>query len=350
MTEKAHEALVTGGTGLIGGELILRLAAQGTPVCAVVRATSDAHARRRLYERLEKSARFDPALMQRVRAVAGDTTAALFGLRLEQLAGVTRVIHCAADTKFSESHSVWNTNVDSASNLVGLVANFAPRARVVFVSTASVVTGPNGACVDEYASPQGHANTYTRSKRRAEEIVEASGLDAVIVRPSIVLSRGVRDRGMARSILWAVPIMAEIGEVPVDPGARIDLVPVDFVADAVSRLAAKPALKHRRYHISAGDAAFSFAQMLENLGAQHPAIRRIRPLGHNARACDRTRQRLLRPLGLYLPFINSDVRYANGRLRDEIGNAADPVPPSDYLSDLIAKINLREAYEEMARP
>ena len=135
-----------------------------------------------------------------------------------------------------------------------------------FVSTASVVTAPSG-CITEEAPFAGHENPYTQSKREAEAIALASGLDIVIVRPSIVLSRGVDDRAMARSILWAMPIMIEVGEVPIDPHARVDLVPVDFVADAILHLAQKPQLAHRLYHVSAGSRSHSFTEI--QIGRAH---------------------------------------------------------------------------------
>ena len=69
-----------------------------------------------------------------------------------------------------------------------------PRARIVFVSTASVTTAPERTAITEEAPYAGHANTYSRSKREAEQLLMASGLDPVIVRPSIVLSRGIHDR------------------------------------------------------------------------------------------------------------------------------------------------------------
>ena len=134
---------------------------------------------------------------------------------------------------------------------------------------ASVTTAPERTCIDEEAPYAGHANTYSRSKRRAEAIIRGSGLEIVIVRPSIVLSRGVRDRAMARSILWAVPIMGEVGEVPIDPDACVDLVPVDYVADAIAQLAVRPSLEHRLYHIERRDLAA--ADERDQVGSGRPA-------------------------------------------------------------------------------
>src|SRR5437867_1846622 len=71
--------LVTGGTGLIGGEVILALARSGEAVRAVVRGESCAHARRRLIERLEKSDAYSARLLPLIDAVAGDTVQPMFG-------------------------------------------------------------------------------------------------------------------------------------------------------------------------------------------------------------------------------------------------------------------------------
>lgn len=341
--------LVTGGTGLIGGEVILSLVRDGRPVRALVRADSVDHARHRLHLRLRKSAAFHPRHLDLVDAVPGDSTQDGFGLGAA--AGVGTVIHCAANTSFSESQgdSIWATNVGGASRLMTMVQRFAPRARVVFVSTASVVTAPERACLTEDVRFAGHDNAYTRSKREAERIAVASGLDVVIVRPSIVLSRGVDDREMARSILWALPIMNEIGEVPVDPQAFVDVVPVDFVASAIVGLAAKPRLAHRLYHISAGRFAHTFGEMLREVVKANPAYRRLRPVGSGAARVVR-RRRLLRPVEAYLPFINASIRYASDRLAAELGPAGCAPASLAYVPDLLSLISLDEAMTEMARP
>jgi nucleoside-diphosphate-sugar epimerase len=342
--------LVTGGTGLIGGEVILALARSGEAVRAVVRGESAAHARQRLIERLEKSDSYSPHLLPLIDAVAGDTAQPMFGLKEAVLTGVHRVVHAAANTQFSrrQDEQVWNTNVSGARHLVDVGRTLPRGSRILFISTASVTTAPERTCIDEEAPFAGHANTYSRSKRQAEAIVRNSGLDIVTVRPSIVLSRGVRDRAMARSILWAVPIMGEIGEVPVDPDACVDLVPVDYVADAIVRLAIRPTLEHRLYHVSAGRDARTFGELREAVIARHPELECIQPVGRSRCVSDRARARLLRPLNAYLPFINAGVRYANDRFVSESGAAA----PSalTYVPELVGLITLREALDEMYQP
>src|SRR5205823_9495775 len=114
-----------------------------------------------------------------------DTPQEMFGTTAERLMGVSAIVHCAAHTGFNEAESarIWNTNVGGAGNLVAVAKAAAPSARVVFVSTAAVVTGPRDTILTETAPFAGYANSYTKSKREAEGILTASGLDFVIARP-----------------------------------------------------------------------------------------------------------------------------------------------------------------------
>lgn len=317
---------------------------------AVVRSQSPEHARYRLLDRLRKSAAYEPSLAEWIEAVPGDSTAAGFGCARQAGAGVEAIIHCAANTSFSdrERDSIIRTNVGGAANLIAFARTSAPRARVVFVSTASVVTAPSG-CLAEDAPFGGHENAYTVSKRLAEREASVADLDVVIARPSIVLSRSVDDRAMARSILWALPIMCEVEMVPIDPDARVDVVPVDFVADAIVALALKPTLSHRLYHVSAGRHSHSFQEILAEVAKTLPEYSAVRMTGVGGPRA-RRRRHLYGPVEAYLPFINADVQYDNARLIAEIGSAGCAPTSLSYIPELLNLITLEEAVAEMARP
>src|SRR5258706_9811247 len=113
MLKRASVVLVTGATGLIGGEAALAFAESGHPVRAVVRARSAEQARERLLERLEKSDAWRPELGRLIEAVPGDTTVEMFGAGPEAFANLRGIVHCAADTRFNERDKdcIWNTNV-----------------------------------------------------------------------------------------------------------------------------------------------------------------------------------------------------------------------------------------------
>ena len=138
--------------------------------------------------------------------------------------------------------------------------------------------------------------------------------------------------------------------LPIDPDAHIDFVPVDYVARAIVRLAVKPALKHPLYHVSSGSGSQTFDALLKRVVDQCPELDCIQPLGRHANISPRMRERLLRPLDAYLPFINADVSYSNQRLVDEIGPHAKAPSALTYVPQPVAMITLREALDEMARP
>ena len=101
------------------------------------------------------------------------------------------IVHCAALTKFDAEPALAHAvNVVGTQNVVALAQAGRMRAggtRLLHVSTA-YVNGGLGGIVLEGDRPEGpFTNAYEASKARAELVVADAGLEAVIVRPSIVL-------------------------------------------------------------------------------------------------------------------------------------------------------------------
>jgi hypothetical protein len=133
--------------------------------------------------------------------------------------------------------------------------------------------------------------------------------------------------------------------VPIGPSSRVDIVPVSFVVDAMVGLLERETLRYDCYHISAGhDQALRCSDAAAYLDYFYG---RINPL-HLVPPTEWTRQmhrqyvgtahqrKLFATLKYYLPFVNMNVAYDNGRLREELGDAAVKVPPmTDYLGDLL---------------
>jgi nucleoside-diphosphate-sugar epimerase len=166
--------LLTGGTGFVGGHVLERLRADGTPVRCLVRP---------------KAGRaVDAASLGATEVVAGDLETGV-GLQ-EALEGVEAVIHLAGVTKALRREEYFDGNVTATTNL--LLAMAGSNARLVHVSSLAAI-GPSEAAdrpVGVDAEPHPLTN-YGRSKLEGERLVRVSRPDAVIVRPPVVY--GPRD-------------------------------------------------------------------------------------------------------------------------------------------------------------
>jgi nucleoside-diphosphate-sugar epimerase len=354
MSDSRGTILVTGGTGLIGGEVIATLLDRGWSVKAVARASDDEAAAKRIHERLRKS-RSRASHPEQLTCLAGSITEPGLGLRLSAFEGVSAILHAAGETAFNNDDSCWKTNVGAAENLVDLGTRLKSPPRVFFMSTASVCMSPTHSVIQEGAPFAGFENGYTRSKRHAERILAASGLDVVILRPTIVFSRGVNDRKMARSMLWVIPALIELGSAPVDAGSRIDIAPVDYVAHAVELVLRRQSFAHRLYHISSGQgSSATCGEIKDAIVRAYPRAGATRFSGGSKKRSSRVsplRQRLEESISYYVPFMSADITYSNDRLARELGPELGVCPNvTEYLLSLLEQFEFQEGLEESARP
>ena len=343
--------LLTGATGLIGGELMLMLAAKGARSTAIVRARDQRQATDRLLERLQKSVRWQAEFEGFVSAVPGDIEAPDFGLDASVLRAADVVLHSAANTSFKPDAGVYATNVKAATNFAGILKNLTPSQRGFFVGTAAVTLEPRGVVTEDMPFA-GYANDYIRSKRDAETLLRSTGVPFVSLRPGIVLSSGIDDAKLSRSMLWAIPVMAELGNVPLDPLARLDFAPVDFVAGAFAEMLLKDSLVHDCYHVSTGEASMTFQALADELALTMPGIKKLVMRGRDFVPVPQfARQRwMFAALQPYLPFLTADAVFSNARLQAEIGTLANAPAPISYLGDLLATFSLSDAVKQMYTP
>ncbi|MBK9120927.1 MAG: SDR family oxidoreductase [Phycisphaerales bacterium] len=366
MLEAGSNVLITGATGLIGGELVRTLITQPVgKVWALARPTPEAGPALRLGERLRRSG-VDPAAAANlgVRAVAGDITIERLGLSDSAYEEICReadiIIHSAAETSFIRAAACRKTNIAGARNIIDFTRTCQREPLLVCISTAYVSGVVADACLsEEEASASDHHNEYTRSKAVAEELFNTSGLPVLTVRPSVVLSAGVPDSGFARAILQFVPLLAEFEAVPIDPVARPDAVPVQYVVDSIVRLLQLRARKYDCYHISAGNVGTSnyaeMARVLDRFYQRPQPLRLISPKQwnrelHRQYVGTPKRRRLFASLRNYLPFLNMNVAYDNSRLRAELGERFPALPPlTSYLFELLRLMSDDPATARMMR-
>jgi nucleoside-diphosphate-sugar epimerase len=161
--------LVTGASGFLGKVACARLLSEGHEVVALVRRPGSA----------------PPG----TRPVAGDLTApATLGAAIAEAAPDT-VLHLAAEIASQRSEAkVRAVNVDGTRALLAACSAAGARPRIVFTST--VVTGDAAGRLLTEDVPLPVITPYGRSKQDGEQMVMASGLPWVIVRPSHVYGPG----------------------------------------------------------------------------------------------------------------------------------------------------------------
>jgi nucleoside-diphosphate-sugar epimerase len=241
--------LVTGPSGVVGTPLLERLDPRWT-ICL-------SHA--------SEPPRSD------VRVVRGDVSRERLGLGVLDYELLAReidvVIHCAAATRFDiPREESFRVNVEGTSNVLQLVAD--SGARLIQVSTAFVVV-PNGKS-HGWVDP-GH---YLDSKRAAEELVQGSGLDWHIVRPSVVVGdsrTGEAARLQGFHFFMRALLADQIPLLPVDDDDRVDFVSADLVAEVLAAMVDKPP-RGEVSSVTAGERAFSSRQSVERaieIAARH---------------------------------------------------------------------------------
>lgn len=343
--------LLSGATGLIGGELMLILAGRGVCSTAIVRAGSALEARARLIDRLQKSIFWKPEFADMVSAEVGDIEAPNFGLSAAVIQAADVVLHSAASTSFKPDAGVYPINIKAAENFAGILKILKPSQRGFFVGTAAVTTEPRGVITEDMAFA-GYANDYIRSKRDAEKLLRATGAPFVSLRPGIVLSRGINDAKLARNMLWSIPVMAELGEVPLEPLAKLDFAPVDFIARVFAEVLLKNNLAHDCYHVSTGEASMTFQALADELALTMPGIKKLVMRGRDFVPVPTfARQRwMFAALQPYLPFLTADAVFSNARLQAEIGTLSEAPAPISYLGDLLSTFSLSDAVRQMYTP
>lgn len=365
----SSNVLITGSTGLIGGEILRHLTARprAGQVWALVRPLDGRGPAERLWDRLARSGDAWLPNARCVTPVAGDVVQPAWGLadrdRQRIAADVDVVIHNAADTSFAARRDTARTNVGSVHRLIEFARSCRRPPLVVYMSTASNVGRASGACLSEGdgCRPENdHFNEYTQSKAVAERLLRESGLPVLVLRPTIVLSAGLPDPGFARQILWCAPLGRVFRALPIDPAGRVDLVDVGFVAEATLRLLAQPNRRYDCYHLSAGARGATtvgeVSDLTDRAYGRAEGLRLVPPAGwtreeHRLNVRSPLQRRVFRSLRHYLPFLNMDVVYDSTRLEADLGpNAPSVRPLESYLPDLLRLIRPKAALKEAVLP
>jgi long-chain acyl-CoA synthetase len=280
---------VTGATGFLGVQLVLELLnGQPSAKLALLIRGQAGHGSRPAQTAEQRADRIVPAEHRsRVEVYSGDVSLPNCGLETETwnklAARTTRVIHCAATVRFDHTlEEARLINVEGTRRVLDFAAA-APNLRsMAYVGTA-YVAGERTDLVteDELAVGQGYRNTYEQTKAEAEALVRErlKSMPGVILRPSIIV--GDSRTGVTSSfkmMYWPLKIYARRlwRTVPGYPDAVLDIVPVDFVAKAVARLAFDDRAIGRTAHLCAGPRGSATIEQVAWRAAEYFQVREPR--------------------------------------------------------------------------
>ena len=367
---------LTGSTGYIGSYVAARLLDAGDRVNVLVRAGAERQAAERLWQSWQlhfpEFAAFQERLRSRVEIFPGDVTLPHFGLddaaygRL--VSSTDSVVHVAATLNRRSEKSCLNVNLRGTLEVIQLARRAAELhglRRFSHVSTVAVAGHRSHEVVAEDESidwSRADYDPYARTKKFSEHMVrELMGeVPVTIFRPSIVLGDSRRAETTQFDMVRAFAFLASLPVLPFRPGDKIDIVPADYVADAIVALHRKERTDHVIYHLSSGRNSETYRQITHALasasGRREPVFLPSleRPFGAAVNfAAGMGRNALGRGASLlkvFFPYLIWDTVFDNSRVVRELGRA--PEPFSAYCHALLGfsrQHGFRYPYREWPR-
>jgi long-chain acyl-CoA synthetase len=349
---------LTGSTGYIGAHVLANLLENSSEnVNLLVRARDANEARERLWRAIQIHIEFPrlcELLDQRIAFFRGDLTGAKFGLEDDDY---QRLVKTTIPSFIAPRRSIANPrraclNVNLRGTLQ--VIELASRAhsdhglrRFSHVSTVAVAGMRSNEVVEEDTAidwDRSDYDPYARTKKFCEHMGREllPDVSKLFLRPSIVLGDSRRAETTQFDMVRAFVFLAGLPMLPFRPGDRLDIVPVDYVADAISTLHLKEKPLHEIYHLSSGTDAETFQQLTEALasaqgkrgpmfmpGLEKSSTRMINSLARRSGKVGG----IATLLKVFLPYLLWNTVFDNSRVVAELGRK--PAPFSKYCYELM---------------
>jgi thioester reductase-like protein len=349
---------LTGSTGYIGAHVAANLLeGYGASLNLLVRARDPQEAQVRLWNALQLHLdfpRFYEFLQTKVRVFCGDLTSPGFGLErddYDRLVHTTdSVIHCAASLNRKSEKSCLNVNLRGTLEVLTLARHaehYHGLRRFSEVSTVAVAGKRKNEVVTEDHSiewDRSDYDPYARTKKFCEHMTRVLLPDTpkTVFRPSIVLGDSRHAATTQFDMVKAFVFLAGLPALPFRPTDKIDIVNVDFVADAIATLHQKDQPQHETYHLSSGTASQTFRQLTTALASAQnkraPAFLPFteKPFTSSVNMLANRKGSLGRGASLmkvFLPYLVWNTVFDNTRVTAELGRK--PVPFSQYSFPLL---------------
>ena len=346
----AHDAnsatiLLTGFPGFLGSALVERLLDRGDgPIACLVQP-----AYRSLAEKRVAAITDDPSAIQ---LYEGDITGPELGIEdsLSELETVSELYHLAAVYDLAvDKDLAAAVNIRGTENVIAVAEQLAVD-RFHYVSTCYVSGRYDGLFTESQLNVgQEFNNYYEWSKYEAEVRVQekmATGFPATVYRPSIVVGDSTTGETgkydgpyyLIRLLLAQPRWFASMIQLPESAVSELNIVPQDFVIDAIAALSSR------------SDTCGEVYQLCDPHPLSVPAFisTLARETGHRlitVPTSKRTATALMKLLKtLHLPaepatidYLDHPTRYANPQTRRLLSDAGIECPPfASYAKDLVS--------------
>src|SRR5712692_11100024 len=350
--------LVTGSTGYIGAHLVADvLERHGERLNLLVRAKDPHEAEVRLWRALQLHMDFPTFLgflRARIRIFRGDLTGKFLGLPEQEykelVATTDSVIHCAASLNRKSEKSCLNVNLRGTLEVVELAMRARDAhglRRFSHVSTVAVAGMRSNEVITEDASidwNRSDYDPYARTKKFCEHMIRELLPDVprTIFRPSIVLGDSRRAETTQFDMVRAFAFLAGLPVLPFRSADKIDIVPVDYVADAIVQIHQKEKPAYDIYHLASGTGSQTFRELTDALSAARltgsplyfPDLEKL--FGGTVNWLARRRGEIGKAASLmkvFWPYLVWNTVFDNTRAVAEMGRA--PAPFSQYCVPLL---------------
>lgn len=362
--------LLTGGTGFLGTEIIKRVLLRHprSRLTLLVRATHRETARERVDRLLVRAFGVEEANRHRERidVVNGDISLRGLGMDEERVdalrARVDHVIHCAATIRFDLALDIARRdNTEGTRNVLTFADGIKRLKRFDYIGTAYVAGRREGLIKeDELDVGQEYSNSYEQTKMEAEALVREFGErhPVAIHRPSIVVGDSrtgetASFQGFYQALLFyrqlykkGVLVRGFVKFVPADPSSIVDLVPIDYVVDALFGLMQTTKSLGKVFHLTSGPGFTATFDELMRITAQFTGVEPpgyvskeawlygLRPLMHSI-VWGKRREPMLKA-DKYFPYVWTKFMFDKTNTDELLKGTGIKTPhPKDYFLKLL---------------
>ncbi len=352
---------ITGSTGYLGSYVVARLLEDHPEarLALLVRAASPEKAKQRLWHSLQLHMGFEQFRDQVLPACElylGDLTEPELGLdRTAHDRLVKRmesVIHVAASLNRKSAKACFNVNLRGTLSVIKLALQAEQHhglRRFTDVSTNAVAGIRSHELVLEDQTidwDRSDYDPYARTKKFSEHMIHELLPDVprTVLRPSTVMGDSRFPETTQFDMVRAFCFLAQLPVLPFSEDWRMDIVPADWVGEAIATIHMADQPKHVEYGLCAGTASPTYREIAVAMQAQgHPWSPRFIPwlnrsFGLTAEALMSTPRSWGVALGasvmkVFMPYLTHDTVFDNRHTLEELGEP--PTPFLRYAYDLL---------------